>query len=109
MTDIKSWLEQCPHIGVLTVDSLGPGLGVGLFAQGVEAVCRDILGNVRLRSRYVLRRRGLRGENWAEQVTRWVLEQKPPQGCTVSVKGGKLRDPSTDAMGTYELEIIVNS
>ncbi len=109
MIDIKAWLEGCPHIGALTVDKVGPNLGVGLFPQGVEGVSRDILGNARTTRRYILRRRGLRGESWADRVADWVLAAQPPAGCRVSVRGGRLKEPATDGVGTYEVEILVET
>lgn len=99
MIDIKMYLDTCPDLAGYTVDKLGPGLGVGVFPQGVVRITRDILGTVKLTKRYVLKRRGLRGESWADRVTNWALMM----GLRVS--GGKLTTPATEGVGVYELTL----
>lgn len=105
---VKSWLLKCPYIQELSVCSLAPGSGTGLFPKGISRVRQDILGRSRLTQSYILRHRDYPDATWAEQVSAWILSNKPAD-LQVTPKGGKLVNPTKDGWGTWELELTVES
>jgi len=105
---IVEWLRACPHVEELTVGTLSPGVGTGLFPKGVTKVNRDILGGSRVTASVLLRHRDHPDSTWAGQLTDWVL-CNPPEGMTVTPKGGKLCSPTRDGLGTWEVELIVEN
>ena len=105
---ITDWLEGCPFVEQLTVGTLAPGTGTGLFPKGVSRVYRDILGNSRVTASVLLRHRDYPDAAWTQQVARWVLCNQP-DGMTVTPKGGRLCSPTRDGLGTWEVELIVEN
>ena len=103
---VRRWLENCPHIYALTVDTLGAGPATGLFCREVTALRQDILGNRKPRFKYLLRHRGQTHENWAEAFGLWVLEN-PPEEFRVSLRGGRQCSPTRDGFSTWEVELTV--
>ena len=105
---VKSWLSQGPYIQELSVCSLAPGSGTGLFPKGISRVRQDILGRSRLTQSYILRHRDYPDATWVEQVSAWVLQNQPEQ-MKVTPQGGKPVNPTKDGWGTWELELKVES
>lgn len=98
MSDIKNLLDSCPYMDGYSVDEL-VGLQPGVFSLGVVGQKTDILGDIRCRYRYSLRKRCPRGSSWAQQLTDWLLSRG------IAVTGGKLSTPANDTTGIYELTI----
>ena len=105
---IVAWLLGCPYIENVSVGTLQPGAGTGLFLKGISHVRRDILGGSRVSQSLLLRHRDYPDALWVQQFNAWVLENQPT-GMKVTPKGGKLVSPTKDGWGTWELELIVES
>ena len=105
---IARWLAACPHVEGLTVGSLQPGAGTGIFPKGITRVSRDILGGSRVTTSVLLRHRDYRDSGWVQQLSDWVIAN-PPEDMTVTPRGGRLCSPTKDGWGTWELEIVIES
>ena len=106
--DVKNWLLKCPYMENLSVGTLQPGPGTGLFLKGISHVRRDILGDAKVTETFVLRHRDYPDATWVEQVSAWVLQNQPEQ-MKVTPQGGKPVNPTKDGWGTWELELKVES
>ncbi len=107
--EIARWLKGCPFIKELTVGTLPPGSGTGLFSKGIDRVRRDILGGSTVTHTFILRHRGRPEEAWPEQLSSWILTATPPAGYIVTPKGGRLVSPTRDGWGTWEMELKIEN
>ena len=105
---VKGWLLNCPYMGNLSVGTLQPQGDTGLFPKGISRVRRDILGDARVSTAFILRHRDYPDADWVDKVSAWILSNKPAD-MQVTPKGGKLVNPTKDGWGTWELELIVES
>lgn len=104
---IAGWLKDCPAVEDITVGTLPPGKGTGIFPKGITRVRQDILGGSAVTSTVVLRHRGRPEDRWPQELSGWVFHTAPPAGCTVTPHGGRLCSPTKDGWGTWELELTV--
>ena len=105
---IMDWLAACPNVESLSLGTLSPGTGTGLFPKGISKVYRDILGGSRVTAAMLLHHRDHPDSAWAQQVADWVLRNQP-EGMTVTPKGGKLCSPTRDGLGTWEMELVIEN
>ena len=116
---LKRWIVGFPRWGeaALTVDDTGAAPGsCGLFPLGVEQlrVREDVLGGktLRLRQKFLLRRRAIRGEDaagWLLELQNWAAAGDAPVfGADQRVRWekGKLSGGSQTGTGLYEVYII---
>ena len=100
MTDkVLKWLDTCPLTLEVTLDSLGPGMATGLYYKGVAALEEDIVGNKRPHFTYIVRHRGITGENWVLLCG--------PEGFFVTPKRGGQCAITRDGFSTWEVELTV--
>ena len=105
---LLDWLGGCPLISELSVGTLPPGVGTGLFEGGIQSVEQDILGNSRIARAYILRHRDRPDSLWVLQFSLWVVQNQPP-ALTVIPKGGKTVPPTNEGWATWELELTVRT
>ena len=104
---LVKWLQSCPHLENLAVESLAPGPGAGLYPKGVVSVKGDILGNRRTVCRYLLLKRGVPGDGWQDRFCAWALDTPAPEGWKISIEGGSLCKPTDQGWGTWEITLFV--